>query len=127
MRYFLAAFVLVLIVTTNLFGQVPSDSDLKQRVLDLENRVAALEDLFSQQSPMHARPPGDSVKDDRMLWRKLRVGMNDDDVRQLLGEPLRIERMGGGFYTWQYSRETWHSTISFDRTGVRSWSEPDLQ
>jgi outer membrane protein assembly factor BamE (lipoprotein component of BamABCDE complex) len=43
--------------------------------------------------------PGDKaqagrLKQDRTAWRKLTKGMTPDQVRALLGEPLRVEQQG---------------------------------
>lgn len=52
-------------------------------------------------------------------WRALRKGMTGDEVRALLGEPVRIE--GGGFMNWHWDRG---AKVTFWQEKVYGWDEP---
>jgi hypothetical protein len=60
----------------------------------------------------------------RSLWRQLSVGMSEDSVRALLGEPTRINRYGPMISSWEYGTILDGGSISFDGRGVNHWSEP---
>ena len=125
MRIAGVALIISVVTSTFSYGQTLTDSEMSTKIRELEKRVSVLESIIASSKPVASEVPGGKDTSDRKLWRKLQIGMSDDLVRSILGEPLRIEQLAGGFYTWQYSTETWHSTISFDRKGVMSWSEPD--
>jgi hypothetical protein len=52
-------------------------------------------------------------------WRKLTVGMEPSDVRQILGEPHRIK--GGQLAFWDYPNG---ARVTFMGGKIQSWSEP---
>lgn len=53
-------------------------------------------------------------------WRKLETGFSPSQVRQILGEPFRID--GGTVATWKYSNG---GRVTFMSNRLYSWSEPD--
>jgi hypothetical protein len=56
---------------------------------------------------------------DRTQWRKLQRRMSKDDVRKLLGEPLRVS-VSRFYESWDY----FGGTVTFDGKGrVDFWSE----
>lgn len=77
----------------------------------------------AMQTPQRATPSaspspgGDASK--LANWRALRRGMTGDDVRALLGEPVRIQ--GGGFTYWFWDRG---GKVSFWQEKVDGWEEP---
>jgi len=91
-------------------------SDLEERVTDLENRVTVLEEMVTEPEKIETTT---RVSDNRENWRKLREGMSEDQVRELLGEPYRIQ--GGRSALWHYQMG---GSIHFHRGKVESWSEP---
>ncbi len=56
---------------------------------------------------------------DLSLWRQLKKSMSEEQVRALLGEPLKID--GGAFAFWQYRNG---GTVTFYDDKVYSWEEP---
>lgn len=75
---------------------------LQQRVDELERRLNALETpqvKHAVEQLTGSTNPGDS--NDQSNWRLLKVGFDYHDVRELLGEPVRIKK--GGMEFWYYS------------------------
>ena len=55
-------------------------------------------------------------------WRRLRRGMTMDEVRALLGEPERVQALGGVITHWYWDSG---ADVSFDASDkLESWSEP---
>jgi hypothetical protein len=84
----------------------------------LERRVATLEDqLREQNAPARVAP-------DKVNWRKLRKGMSEDEVEQLLGSPSRVD-VFGVIAIWHYGDAS-RGQVRFDadKHTVDAWSEP---
>lgn len=101
---------------------------LDDRVRDLERRVERLEKIEKQPTAAGAGGPSPTAgrsEGSRRLenWRSLRLGMTETDVRNILGEPNRVEVIG--FITWHYDDQG-RGVVRFDpRSGkVEGWSEP---
>jgi len=92
---------------------------LERANTDLERRVRELEAVIKSE-PSQGRPIQASTRwRDLANWRRLRLGMNMDEVRALLGEP---ERVDAGPITWW----RWHNGhVNFMDGKVRGWSEPN--
>ena len=91
---------------------------LERRTTDLEQRVRDLEALIKVE-PSRNQPVPDARKwQDLANWRRLRRGMDMDEVRKLLGEP---ESVSGGAVTYWY----WPSgRVYFMNDRLEGWSEP---
>jgi heme exporter protein D len=105
-------------------AQATSDQSLKQRldslerqVVDLDRRLLRLE--ASQRGAPAAEPATNGSSSDITNWRRLREGMSYSDVRELLGDPTRVD--GGSVASWAYPR---HGRVDFVSGKVTSWSEP---
>ena len=75
---------------------------LSQRVGELERRLDAIESPEIKAAIQQAVPPtnpGDSA--DGSNWSRLKIGFTYSDVRELLGEPLKIKP--GDVELWYYS------------------------
>ena len=58
-------------------------------------------------------------------WRRLRKGISREQVRECLGEPLKIN--GGDFEAWYYGQTAspyGPSTVRFFNNVLDSWVEP---
>lgn len=95
-----------------------SDSE---RIRDLERRVGELEKRVSRGNPATV-VPGDGGHRVSSNWRRLKRGMSESDVRDLLGEPSQVSTSP--------VRINWHwpggGSVVF-ATGSRSvdgWKEP---
>ena len=90
--------------------------DLEQRVSELENRVTLIEETLSGTDTIDTP---DRRWQEIENWRQLREGMSEDQVQELLGQPIRID--GGGLTIWYYSRG---GSVHFNRGRVNRWFEP---
>lgn len=75
---------------------------LSQRMSELERRLDALEAPAVKEAIQKTAPPanaGDST--DASNWSRLEVGQGYNEVRKLLGEPVKIRR--GDLEFWFYS------------------------
>jgi outer membrane protein assembly factor BamE (lipoprotein component of BamABCDE complex) len=111
------AMMVVCTCVMGMYAQEPKDQLLKKIEL-LETRVKALEKVLSDN-----RSNGKQLAPEIQQWRKLRKGMKPGEVRELLGEPERIE---GGFHTyWYYLSNKAVGFIVFDDYNkVYGWDEP---
>jgi hypothetical protein len=97
---------------------------LSKRVTQLEQRLDALESPEVKQVIEQVVPPsnpGDSS--DVSNWSRLKVGYTYDDVRKLLGEPVRIKK--GGMEFWYYSDKGLDGPfVKFLFRQVNAWQAP---
>jgi hypothetical protein len=111
-----------------------ADEAQSQR-LSLENRLNELQRTVDERNVALAKasdtterkslssPSSKPIAEDITRWRRLRKGMDESDVRELLGEP-RIVDAGGVLTVWYYF-ERYGSNVTFDTSGhVYGWSEP---
>jgi hypothetical protein len=94
----------------------------------LERRVEQLEKRLSSEkvSPAKAVERGGAAADWRSKanWRRLKVGMTEDDVRSILGEPQKVVVLFATVYWhWNYPGGP---SVDFDKENRRvgGWSEP---
>lgn len=94
--------------------------ELEQEVQNLEMRISELERRLQQASDdgNELAPSGDGWTS-LTNWRKLTKRMRPADVREILGEPQRID--GGSFTTWYYENG---GDVTFYEEKVYGWSEP---
>lgn len=52
-------------------------------------------------------------------WRKLQIGMEPNEVREILGEPKRVD--GGDFFSWYYQNS---GRVVFHDGALWQWQEP---
>jgi hypothetical protein len=89
---------------------------LEEAVRVLESRVASLEAQLADQKAQTQVAP------DRANWRKLKNGMKESEVEQLLGSPTKVDA--------NPLRKQWHygtgAYVEFDSDSrkVIGWSEP---
>ena len=85
---------------------------------DLTRRVRALEALVKTE-PSQGQSIATSTKwRDLANWRRLRRGMSMDQVRELLGEPERVDAGYITFWRWP------DGDVNFIDSKVDGWSEP---
>ena len=104
-----------LLVISLLSATTPASAqtDVQKRLddLDFERRVKALETGRQQaQGAPSATRSG---------WRQLATGMSPEQVRELLGEPNRIN--AGGLAVWHWKNG---GDVTFINKRVTSWTEP---
>ena len=116
--------ILVLATTGLLTHAGDPPDELTGRVARLETAIAALEKRVAvlEQGPK----PGATVPRDKAVWRRLRQGMSAEEVRQLLGEPKRVDS-GPALTYWYYSESGGtgpYVLFSSDSLTVNGWTEP---
>ncbi len=105
------------------FNANAHDSDridqLEKEVQETKQRLSILESLLrkkqDEKEPVIAGDGWKSVAN----WRKLTTGMSTTDVREILGEPKRID--GGSVAIWSYENG---GSVGFFEEKVATWSEP---
>lgn len=120
----LTAFATVLLPAVSVAQGGATDS-LLRRIELLERRTEALEQLVSElevlvkTQPSRALPvPPLPTAGDLQNWRRLRMGMNMNEVRALLGEPERVD--AGPITHWRWR----NANVYFMDGKVEGWSEP---
>jgi hypothetical protein len=97
--------------------------ELKQKIIELENRVKDLENLLkiSRDSSGKKTEKNDGWWN-KKTWRKLKEGMSQEDVEKILGEPVKIIK--GHREIWYYPN-FYRGYVSFDENGnLSTWIEP---
>ena len=93
---------------------------LEAQIVQLNGRVSALEGMLNQaKASQQPIVTGEGWKS-RANWRKLKMGMSEDEVRALLGEPERID--GGSISNWKYPNRG--VVVIYRPEGVDNWTEP---
>ncbi|MFV2058868.1 MAG: hypothetical protein ACC707_20590 [Thiohalomonadales bacterium] len=105
------------------FNSYADDSDrinqLEKEVQELKLRISKLESLLSNTSEEQVLVnPGEGWKS-VINWRKLTTNMSYDEVRNILGEPHRID--GGRIAYWYYQND---GRATFVNNRLQSWQEP---
>jgi outer membrane protein assembly factor BamE (lipoprotein component of BamABCDE complex) len=90
-------------------------SKLEASVSSLEAKVAALEAALAQDHSDSGNIPS---RPDKAKWRSLSKGMTKKQVRNILGEPARIEALGS-FEYWRYP-----PMVTFHDDRLYGWEEP---
>ena len=103
-------------------AQETSVEQLEKRITELEKKVTMLEQKLAntQQTVM----PNAKQVSEKSVWRTLKRGMTESEVRSILGEPEKI-RVSGIFTFWSYSKQDSHSKITFINDRLDSWEEPE--
>jgi hypothetical protein len=108
------------------FGIAPSyaqDSEinrLQQKINELEQKIKKLETLLNESILI---PKNDSQGwYNKKNWRKLEVGMTQNQVSEILGEPIKI--IQGQKILWYYPNIYGGIVIFNDNGCLVSWNEP---
>ena len=113
----------ILILSQPIFAQDQETEQLRQRVTQLEDRIEQLERLLNE--CMAAQKEGISDDDgwqNKMNWRKLEMGMSEEEVRSVLGKPTKVIQ---GVKTLWYYPNIYGGFVSFDKDGhLVGWNEP---
>jgi hypothetical protein len=107
---------------------VTADNDneiikLRQKVAELEKRIKEMEAvLVKYQEQEKYQEEAAYPWQNRMNWRKLQTGMSAEQVRNLLGEPIKAIE---GVKTLWYYPDIYRGYVSFDDKGLLTgWHEP---
>ena len=96
---------------------------LRQKITELEGRIRELE---SQLEGCYGHHAAEGLYSggwrNKKNWRKLDIGMPQDEVASILGEPVKIIQ---GIRTLWYYPNIYCGYVSFDEYGhLTGWSEP---
>ena len=96
---------------------------LRQRIIELENRIKTLEGLYRGfEDPEDTRIETQEGWQNKKNWRRLETGMTKDHVRSILGAPIKTIK---GVRTLWYYPNIYRGYVSFDDNGrLIVWSEP---
>ncbi|MBN1104247.1 MAG: hypothetical protein JXL84_12590 [Deltaproteobacteria bacterium] len=120
---FAFAFTVFIGQGSSLYAQEDDPSKLRSRVSELELRVKQLEALLK--ACEESRKPGtpDQIGwQNKKNWRRLSKGMQEGQVKGLLGEPSKVIQ---GVKTLWYYPNIYCGYVTFDDKGkVIGWNEP---
>lgn len=96
---------------------------LERRLLELEQRIRDLETIVASGPSRAQNAPVSSQSRDLANWRRLRTNMTMDQVRDVLGEPERVDNLGT-VTLWHW--ESIGASVTFGNRSnkVTGWSEP---
>ena len=112
-----------LAASSPLFAQEDEISRLRQRVTELEQKVEQLEELLNECTEAQQKQETSSYGwQDKKNWRSLEVGMSESQVKEALGEPIKVIK---GIKTLWYYPNFYGGYVSFDEDGnLTGWNEP---
>ena len=100
--------LLLILMVGGLFAQSELE-ELKQQVLELEKRVAYLEEYIIKNAPIKEDMASEKeLWKDVSNWKKLKKNMSQEEVEQILGKPHNIKI--DSYYDW----ETWRYGLSMN-------------
>lgn len=114
---------LCLVLSPPLFAQQDEVSQLRQRVTELEEKVKELEVLLRECTEARQKQGESSYGwQNKKNWRSLEIGMSESQVREALGEPVKVIK---GVKTLWYYPNFYGGYVSFDEKGnLTGWNEP---
>ncbi len=116
-------FPLTLSIPSQSFAQTDEISQLRQSVIELEAKMKGLEEQLREcQEERKAQQAADSGWQNKKNWRSLEVGMKEEQVRSILGEPVKVIK---GVKTLWYYPNFYGGYVSFGENGrLTGWNEP---
>jgi outer membrane protein assembly factor BamE (lipoprotein component of BamABCDE complex) len=98
-------------------------SALRQKNAELEKKVNELEALLKEYTEVGKEQfSDDQGYQNKKNWRSLEAGMNEEQVKKLLGDPLKVIK--GVKILWYYPN-IYAGYVSFDEKGrLTGWNEP---
>lgn len=96
---------------------------LQKKINELELRIEQLEKQLKESMEFREMlETGGFGWQNMMNWRKLEIGMPEDEVRSILGAPIKVIK---GSKTLWYYPSIYKGFVSFDQNGnLAGWNEP---
>jgi hypothetical protein len=96
---------------------------LQEKINELELRIEQLEKQLKESMEFREMlETGGFGWQNMMNWRKLEIGMPEDEVRSILGTPIKVIK---GSKTLWYYPSIYKGFVSFDQNGnLAGWNEP---
>ena len=120
---FMVAVTMLVIPIQPLPASESEVSQLQQKIIELEDRIKKLELLLKQYDENQQKQTQDGYGwQNKKNWRKLKVGMKENEVKTILGEPVKIIK--GVKILWYYPN-IYCGYVSFNQDGsLTGWNEP---
>jgi hypothetical protein len=121
--FFVFGIIVSLAWISPLFAQQEDISTLRQKNTALEAKVKELEAQLKQCTDARNKQFSEDLGwQSKKNWRSLEVGMKDNQVTKILGEPVKVIK---GVKTLWYYPNMYGGYVSFDDKGsVSGWKEP---
>ncbi|UCB48123.1 MAG: hypothetical protein JSW56_13350 [Deltaproteobacteria bacterium] len=96
---------------------------LRQKISQLEAKIGELEGLLRECVASREKGLADEYGwQNKMNWRKLKMGMPQSQVLYILGQPTKVIK---GVKTLWYYPNIYGGFVSFDQSGnIVGWNEP---
>lgn len=119
----IAAFFLIFLIPSIGCAQATNLQALRARIEQMEKKVNQLETLLEECERAREEAIGAALGwQSKKNWRKLKVGMEESQVKAILGEPSKI--IQGAVTLWYYPN-IYGGYVSFDKEGkLAGWNEP---
>ena len=123
----LLALATVISLTPNIASQSLAQTDevlsLRHRVTELEEKLKELQGQLTECRETTKSQQGVEYGwQNKKNWRTLEVGMKEDQVRTILGEPVKVIK---GVKTLWYYPNFYGGYVSFSENGkLTGWNEP---
>ena len=116
-------FALLALFAESVQAQDEEILQLRQKISQLEARIDELEGLLNECVASRNKGAADEYGyQNKMNWRKLKVGMSQSQVLSILGEPTKVIK---GVKTLWYYPNIYGGFVSFDQSGkIVGWNEP---
>jgi len=104
-------------------AQEKETMELQARILLLEKRVMELESLLAEAEGVRKSiSPDGTGWQNKKNWRRLSIGMGNEEVRAILGQPSKVIQ---GTKTLWYYPNLYCGFVTFDDKGqLMGWNEP---
>lgn len=118
-RFFFAGFLSAASIISAHANEADRLQNLERELQEIKARLSALERPAVTTKP--AQAPAQSGDGWKVVsnWRRLKEGMGYDEVRNILGEPERVN--GGDVAIWRYANR---GEAGFFLGKLNRWSEP---
>ena len=106
-----------------IYAQDEEAALLRQKIDELEIRIEQLEEQLRECMDFNEKmAAGEFGWQNKKNWRRLKIGMPEQEVKAILGEPSKIIR---GVKTLWYYPNIYEGFVSFDQNGnLAGWNEP---
>jgi hypothetical protein len=117
------AFPCTLSLPSLILAQTDEVSQLRQRVIELEQKVKEMDGQLKEcRETARRHEEVDPGWQNKKNWRNLEVGMKEEQVRNILGEPIKVIK---GVKTLWYYPNFYGGYVSFGENGrLTGWNEP---
>jgi len=115
----IAVMILLLVSLSSYAHDGDRIDQLEQEIQDTKKRISKLESMLQQKGDEKELVVTEDGWKSVANWRKLTTGMSTTAVREILGEPKRID--GGSIARWSYENG---GMVGFLEGKLNRWSEP---